>query len=82
LEPQYVIEARKILELGVPPLRVHIMTQVSGIGWDEAWASRANDECGGVPVPFIGREALIANKTASGRPKDLADVAALEGRDR
>jgi hypothetical protein len=47
------------------------------VTFDEAWASRTTAEVDGRPVSFIGREALIKNKEASGRPKDAADVARL-----
>lgn len=66
-----------ILQLGRIPVQVHIMTTVTGLTWDQAWASREQGHHGEVPVWYIGRAALIANKTAAGRPKDLADVAAL-----
>src|ERR1017187_6531332 len=73
----YLLARGKILQLGRVPVQVHIMTSISGLGWDEAWASRQLGAYGGVPVFFIGREALIANKRAAGRTKDLADVDGL-----
>ena len=76
--PDYLLEQRKILQLGRVPVQVHIMTSVTGLDWETAWASRVLGSYGGVPVYFIGREALLANKRASGRAKDLADVEALE----
>jgi len=54
------------------------MTSITGVTWDKAWASRERGNYGGVPVFFIGREVLLANKRAAGRIKDLADVEALE----
>lgn len=56
-----------------------ILTQISGLTFDEAWASRARAEIDGQEVAFLGREALIVNRRASGRLKDLADVERLEG---
>jgi hypothetical protein len=56
----------------------HIMSSITGIDWEDAWASREHGTYGSVPVLFIGRAALIANKRATGRTKDLADVEALE----
>lgn len=73
----YLLTQGKILQLGRVPVQVHIMTSISGVGWDQAWASREQGVYGGVPISFIGREALIANKRAAGRTKDLADVEAL-----
>jgi hypothetical protein len=78
----YVLERQKILQLGREPVQVHLMTKVTGLAWDEAWASRRAGSYGDVPVFFIGREALLVNKRAAGRLKDLADVEALSRGDR
>jgi len=50
---------------------------ISGVDFETAWASRSKGQLDGLPVFFIGWQALIDNKRASGRPKDLADVAKL-----
>lgn len=50
------------------------MTSISGISFQDAWQSRVPGALGTVEVDFIGREALIRNKRASGRSKDLIDV--------
>lgn len=71
-----------VYELGVPPLRIDVLSGISGVTFDEAWESRVEAELGELTVPVIGREALLRNKCASGRPKDLADVEELERRDR
>lgn len=68
-----------VYQAGLPPRRIDILTQISGLTFDEAWASRVLAEIDGQPIPFIGRDALIVNKRASGRLKDLADVQRLEG---
>jgi hypothetical protein len=78
----YVLERQKILQLGRVPVQVYLMTKVTGLAWDEAWASRRAGSYGDVPVFFIGREALLVNKRAAGRLKDLADVEALSRGDR
>ncbi|HEY6391540.1 MAG TPA: hypothetical protein VIX89_09695 [Bryobacteraceae bacterium] len=75
-----LLEQHRILQLGRPPGQVHVMTNISGVNWDRAWASRERGNYGDVPVYFIGREVLLANKRAAGRIKDLADVEALEKR--
>jgi hypothetical protein len=77
----YLLEQQKILQLGRVPVQVHLMTGITGVAWDEAWNSRQHGSYGNVPVFYIGREALIANKRAAGRTKDLADAEALEGTD-
>ncbi len=76
----YLLERQKILQLGRIPVQIHIMTNISGVDWQHAWATRETGDYGSVPVFFIGRNALIANKRAAGRTKDLADVEALEAR--
>ena len=45
----------------------------------DAWDERVMHDVAGLEVPFLGRRLLMANKRATGRAKDLADVAALEG---
>jgi hypothetical protein len=54
------------------------LTSITGVGFDEAWSSRVETVLDGLPVPVIGREALLKNKRATGRAKDLADLAWLE----
>jgi predicted nucleotidyltransferase len=66
-----------VYQIGLPPRRIDLLTEISGVTFDEAWASRATAEVEGRTVSFIGREALIKNKEASGRLKDVADVARL-----
>lgn len=54
------------------------MTSVDGVTFEDAWAGRRRVKIGELNVPVLGRTELIANKRASGRPKDLADIAILE----
>jgi hypothetical protein len=68
-----------VFAIGAPPLRIGILTDASGIIFADAWKSRVEGFLGGIPVHYIGRDALIKNKRATGRTKDLADVEALEG---
>jgi hypothetical protein len=68
-----------LVEMGVPPLQIHVMTSISGVTWDEAWSGRTVVRLGAQDVPVIGRHELLANKRAAGRPKDLADIDALDG---
>jgi hypothetical protein len=67
------------LQIGMEPLRIDILTKVSGLAFSEAWPTHIEAEFGdGVRCPVLGFDALLANKRASGRPQDLADIAALE----
>ncbi len=78
LRPNDLIDPRRILEMGVEPVQIHVMSAISVVSWEEAWQSRAPGTCGGHSVAFLGRDAFLRNKRAAGRPKDLADVDALE----
>jgi hypothetical protein len=53
------------------------MTEISGVTFDEAWATRQAGTLEGATIHLIGRETLIRNKQATGRPQDLADVSRL-----
>jgi hypothetical protein len=64
-------------QMGLPPYRIDILTEISGVTFDEAWPNRVSNEIHGQPYAVIGKEELIRNKLASGRPKDLVDVDAL-----
>lgn len=68
------------MQLGYPPYRIDLLTQISGVDFDSAWTRRVEVILGGVVVPFIGREDLIASKRATGRPQDVADVLRLTGK--
>jgi hypothetical protein len=66
------------LELGRPPNQIHVLTQISGVTFDEALEDHVSATYGSVPVRYIGLAALLRNKRTAARPKDLADVAALQ----
>jgi hypothetical protein len=67
----------QVVQVGLPPRRIDILTSISGVAFDDAWPDRVIHEIEGLAVPFLGRAALIRNKRASGRAKDLADLEAL-----
>lgn len=67
----------KVVQLGAPPIRVDLITSLTGVSWEEAAAAKSPGSYGDVPVFFIGRKEFIANKRAMGRMKDLADIEAL-----
>ena len=67
-----------VIQLGVPPNRIDLMTSISGVpDFETAWAGRAEHVVRNRPVPFLGRAAFIENKRAAGRSKDLSDLEAL-----
>jgi hypothetical protein len=67
-----------VFQIGVPPCRIDILTSIDGVDFDEAWPRRIHVSIGPNEVPVLGREDLVANKRAAGRPKDLADLSWLE----
>jgi hypothetical protein len=67
-----------IFQIGVAPYRIDVITDISGVAFDEAWPGRSEDRLGDLKIFVIGREDLIKNKKAAGRRKDLADVERLE----
>jgi hypothetical protein len=73
------LEIDQVVQLGVPPNRIDLLTSISGVGFDEAWKLRAAGTMDDIPVSFIGRESLIKNKRATGRPQDIVDAQMLGG---
>ena len=67
-----------VYQIGVPPGRVDILTDLTGLTFAEAWRDRLRHPFGDVEVDFIGRSAFIRNKRATGRPKDLGDIEGME----
>jgi hypothetical protein len=70
-------DSYRVIQLGVPPNRINLLTSLTGVTFDEAWASRVEAVVGETRVNFIGREALILNKRLTGRAQDRADLEAL-----
>ena len=66
-----------VYQLGLPPRRIDLLTSISGVSFDDALVDHVEAHLGHVRVRCIGRAALIRNKLAAGRPKDLVDAAAL-----
>jgi len=63
-----------VFQIGIEPARIDILTTVTGLTFEEAWSRRDRFEVEGRMLPFLSREDLIRNKTALGRPRDLADI--------
>ncbi|HET7622210.1 MAG TPA: hypothetical protein VFK39_09940 [Gemmatimonadaceae bacterium] len=66
-----------VIQIGLPPRRIDVLTGVSGLEFADAWRDRIVHRIEHFDVPFLGRDALIRNKRASGRFKDLGDLEAL-----
>jgi hypothetical protein len=69
-----------VYQIGVAPFRIDFLTAIDGVIFDSAWKNRRETVFDGVKIATLSREELLANKRASGRPKDLADAAWLEER--
>lgn len=67
-----------IYQMGLPPRRIDVLTELSGITYDDAVDDPVFGHLGGQSVRCIGLEAMLRNKRASGRAKDLADAEVLE----
>ena len=67
----------RVTQLGVAPVRIDIVTSITGVSWEEAAAGRVQGSYGDVVVHFLGRQEFILNKRALGRKKDQADLEAL-----
>jgi len=67
----------KVVQLGFAPVRVDIITSITGVSWEEAVEGREEGVYGDVPVHYIGRTQLIKNKSTLARKKDMADLEAL-----
>ncbi len=67
----------KVVQLGFPPVRVDIVTSLTGVSWEDAAANRATGTYGDVEVYYLGRAQFILNKRALGRKKDLADLESI-----
>lgn len=70
-----------VFQIGLPPARIDILSGISGVAFDDAWARRSTLVLEGVQVSVLSRDDFIANKRAAGRPKDLLDLALLDEAD-
>lgn len=66
-----------VFQIGLPPARVDVLTRLSGITFNEAWPTRVRAPFGDLHVDYLGRDAFIRNKRATGRAKDLGDIEGL-----
>jgi hypothetical protein len=77
LRAEDLVQPRRMLQMGVEPVQIHVMSAISGVTWDEAWGDRVIARLGTHEVSILGRTSFLRNKRASGRPKDLADIDAI-----
>lgn len=77
IQLQHFVEPGMVIQVGLPPRRIDLMTSITGVEFEAAWTTRIIVTIAGIAIPVLGRESLLANKRALGRPQDLADVDAL-----
>ncbi|MAS93897.1 MAG: hypothetical protein CMO55_11950 [Verrucomicrobiales bacterium] len=78
IERDDFLKADYIIQLGMAPNRIDLLTGIDGTTWNESWNSRIPFELDGLPIQVIGKDQLIRNKLASGRSQDLADAERLQ----
>lgn len=67
----------RVVQLGHPPVRIDLVTSITGVSREDAWRGSVEGVMGGSRVRFLGLKEFIANKRATGRPKDLGDLDGL-----
>jgi hypothetical protein len=77
LKAQDFLEPDRIVQLGVAPVRIDIVTSLTGVTWEEIAGGRVVGSYGDVETCYIGKHQFILNKRALGRKKDLADLEAI-----
>jgi hypothetical protein len=78
LEEVDLARAGIVFQIGVPPNRIDIITEIEGVNFSDAWPARVITRYGDQSIAVIGRAHFIANKRATGRPQDLLDAEVLE----
>jgi len=78
LSVEELAEPGIVFQMGLPPSRIDILTEISGVDFDEAWRNRVTVENGPLRYFVIGKDDLVRNKRATGRAKDILDADTLE----
>jgi hypothetical protein len=72
------LDPDQIIQLGVAPVRIDILTSIKGVNFHNVWENRVTGRYGDLDVFFISKQDLIQCKRVSGRKQDLADIEKLE----
>ena len=78
--PQTFTRADTVYQIGVAPVRIDILTRITGVEFSTAWRNRVASTFFGVPVFLISLDDLVANKRAVGRTPDLDDLERLQNK--
>jgi Nucleotidyl transferase of unknown function (DUF2204) len=74
LSAEAFLKEKQVVRVGLPPIRIEVLTTVSGLDFAECYAKRTRDLIDAVPVDILSLEHLRVNKQAAGRHKDLDDL--------
>ena len=74
------LEKGKIVRIGIPPLRLEIINDISGVAFQKCYPDRIEEKIGDIIICFLDLENLLKNKKAANRPKDVADIDGLTRR--
>jgi len=74
ITPETFARQRVVYQIGVAPIRIDILTEVTGVDFRKAWKNKVSSTFSGVPVYFISLDDLVANKQALRRSSDLRDL--------
>lgn len=77
LTAEMFLEDDQIIRMGLPPMRIEVLTSISGVAFEQAHAERVDTTLDGIEVPVISLRHLKVNKSAAARAKDLADLEQL-----
>ena len=67
-----------VIQLGLPPRRIDLLTRISGVDFSDAWKQRLEQDLEGRTIAYLGHADLVTNKRATGRAQDLVDISLLE----
>jgi hypothetical protein len=71
------LEPDQVIQLGIAPLRIDLLTSLKGIPFADAWDRRTTGQYGDIPAFYISKQDLIDHKKLVGRKQDLADIEKL-----
>lgn len=74
LTAEMFLKKKQVIRMGMPPIRIEVLTDISGVSFGDCYRQRITDLIDGIPVCIISLEHLKINKRASGRLKDLSDL--------
>jgi hypothetical protein len=80
VSPEMFVGGQTVFRMGVPPNRIEVLTEISGVKFNECYARRRMIDYEGVKIPVIAYEDLKTNKLSTGRPRDAGDIDAIEKR--